>query len=262
MYRLISASSRENLSSGFATSNTQTGLLSYKDKLESFEILDLASIGIILSKQRTTKALIRLRGCAGCSASLLFAYGKTRFCRCDSYVHSTCRFCYSCLNFARNPLRSHRWGGYSGGREKGGGRVEKRRRREKGGGRGGEGREREEGEGRERREGEKGEGEGRKGVWKKEQVHHVRKFLEYRENFGKGVRQRSVRSDTTKENAGSLPQYLYTKVACKPVSIDFCQHCHQNQCWARRHCWARHQWWTWCYSHSLHSRRCAEPEAG
>ena len=34
---------------------------------------------IILSKQRITKALIRLRGCAGWSVSLLFAYGKNRF---------------------------------------------------------------------------------------------------------------------------------------------------------------------------------------
>ena len=31
----------------------------------SLEILDLASISIILSKQRTRKVLIRLRGCAG-----------------------------------------------------------------------------------------------------------------------------------------------------------------------------------------------------
>ena len=35
--------------------------------------------GIILSMQRTTKALIRLRGCAGWSAPLLFAYGINRF---------------------------------------------------------------------------------------------------------------------------------------------------------------------------------------
>ena len=61
--------------------------------------------------------------------------------------------------------------------------------------------------------------------WKKKTVKmavsNVRKLLEYRESFGKGVRQRSARSDTTKENAGSLPQYLYIKVVCKPVSIDF-----------------------------------------
>ena len=30
-----------------------------------YEMLDLASIDIILSRQRTAKALIRLRGCAG-----------------------------------------------------------------------------------------------------------------------------------------------------------------------------------------------------
>ena len=35
------------------------------------------------------------------------------------------------------------------------------------------------------------------------------------------MRQRSVRSDTAKEKAGSLLHYLYTKVACKPVSTDF-----------------------------------------
>ena len=37
--------------------------------------MDITSIDIILSKKRTTKVLIRLRGCAGWSAPLLFAYG-------------------------------------------------------------------------------------------------------------------------------------------------------------------------------------------
>ena len=46
---------------------------------QGFEILAIASKGIILSKQQTTKALIRLRGCAGWSAPLLFAYVKNRF---------------------------------------------------------------------------------------------------------------------------------------------------------------------------------------
>ena len=41
--------------------------------------LAIASRGIILSRQRTTKALIRLRGCASYSAALLFAYGKSKF---------------------------------------------------------------------------------------------------------------------------------------------------------------------------------------
>ena len=45
----------------------------------SFEILDLASLRIILSRQRTRKALIRQRGCAGISAHLVFAYGINRF---------------------------------------------------------------------------------------------------------------------------------------------------------------------------------------
>ena len=43
------------------------------------EISDIETRDIILSRQRTTKALIRLRGCAGWSAPLLFAYGKNRF---------------------------------------------------------------------------------------------------------------------------------------------------------------------------------------
>ena len=43
------------------------------------EISDIETRGIILSEQWTTKALIRLRGCAGWSAPFLFAYGKNRF---------------------------------------------------------------------------------------------------------------------------------------------------------------------------------------
>ena len=43
------------------------------------EISAIASWGIILSKQRKTKALIRLQGCAGWSAHLLFSYGINRF---------------------------------------------------------------------------------------------------------------------------------------------------------------------------------------
>ena len=46
---------------------------------QGLEIVDRASIYIILSKQRTTKALIRLSGRAGWSALLLFAYGINRF---------------------------------------------------------------------------------------------------------------------------------------------------------------------------------------
>ena len=42
---------------------TQTGLLSYSSYMR-LEISAIESRDIILSKQRTTKALIRLRGCA------------------------------------------------------------------------------------------------------------------------------------------------------------------------------------------------------
>ena len=43
------------------------------------EILVLASKGIILPRKWTTKALLRLRGCAGWSPPLLFTYGMNRF---------------------------------------------------------------------------------------------------------------------------------------------------------------------------------------
>ena len=45
----------------------------------TLEILDLASIGIILSEQQTTKALISLHWCTGWSAPFLFAYRINRF---------------------------------------------------------------------------------------------------------------------------------------------------------------------------------------
>ena len=45
----------------------------------SLEILDLESLGIILSRQWTTKMLIRLRGCAGWSAPVLRIWKKTGF---------------------------------------------------------------------------------------------------------------------------------------------------------------------------------------
>ena len=44
-----------------------------------FEISDIETRGIILSRKQTPKALIRLRRCAGRSAPLMFAYGINRF---------------------------------------------------------------------------------------------------------------------------------------------------------------------------------------
>ena len=77
-YIFIWATSWENLSSGFATrwNSIQPAQL---QRLASLEISALASRGITLSRQRTTKVLIRLRRCAGWSASLLFAYCINRF---------------------------------------------------------------------------------------------------------------------------------------------------------------------------------------
>ena len=54
------------------------------DRLEIQCMCQLSYIALsckisLLSRQRTTKALIRLRGCAGWSAHLLFTYHKTGF---------------------------------------------------------------------------------------------------------------------------------------------------------------------------------------
>ena len=43
------------------------------------KIYDIGTRSIILSRQRTTRALIRLRVCGGWSVPLLFAYDKSRF---------------------------------------------------------------------------------------------------------------------------------------------------------------------------------------
>ena len=68
------ARSRENVSSGnFHQVRVKPGC-STTETSYNLETLDIASIHIILSKKRTTKVLIRQRGCAGWSAPLLFAY--------------------------------------------------------------------------------------------------------------------------------------------------------------------------------------------
>ena len=48
----------------------------------------------LLSRQRTTKALIRLRGCTGWSAPLLFTYDKNRFCH--DVAHFQINMSYLC----------------------------------------------------------------------------------------------------------------------------------------------------------------------
>ena len=59
---------------GFSTRLDSNWPAQLQRLVKRLEISAIASTGIILSTQRTTKALIRLRGCAGWSAPLLFAY--------------------------------------------------------------------------------------------------------------------------------------------------------------------------------------------
>ena len=79
--REIWALSQENLSLGFATSwdTNRPAQLQRLARVLILEMSAIASRGIILSKQRTIQVLIRLLGCAGWSAPLLFANGKSRF---------------------------------------------------------------------------------------------------------------------------------------------------------------------------------------
>ena len=62
---------------GFRPCKAQTNLISYRDY--NAEILSVASLSIILSWERTTEALIRLCGCVGWSAPLMFACSFVRF---------------------------------------------------------------------------------------------------------------------------------------------------------------------------------------
>ena len=71
--------------------------------------------GIILSWQRTTKALIRLRGCAGWSAPLLFAYGIRHIFSWPSshvFLYTSITDLYACLSFLEDHLycyMSRKW---------------------------------------------------------------------------------------------------------------------------------------------------------
>ena len=68
------ASSWEYVSSGVSYQARHKPVCAATEASCSLEILAIESRDILLSQQRTTKALIRLRGCAGWSAPLLFAY--------------------------------------------------------------------------------------------------------------------------------------------------------------------------------------------
>ena len=67
----IWATTRENLSSGFRQSILKLVSLATETSKKK-EIALVASVDMVISKKRITKALIRLRKCAGLSAPLLF----------------------------------------------------------------------------------------------------------------------------------------------------------------------------------------------
>ena len=64
---------RKRVFGDFPTGKIQTSLLSYRSLPESWTF-GYSKYTYHISKQRTTKVLIRLRGCAGWSAPLLFAF--------------------------------------------------------------------------------------------------------------------------------------------------------------------------------------------
>ena len=64
---------RQNLSSGFPTKRDLNQSPQLQKLARKFEILLVASLDMILSNKRITKALIRLRLCAGWAVPLLFA---------------------------------------------------------------------------------------------------------------------------------------------------------------------------------------------
>ena len=79
----------------------QTSLLSYTDYLEIWNFactkVNVASLDMILSIKRITKALIRLRGCAGWSAPVLFANHRRQvFSRRGPYLR---QFCFWTVQF-------------------------------------------------------------------------------------------------------------------------------------------------------------------
>ena len=88
------------------SSATQTGY--------EIEILLVASLHTILSTKRVTKALIRLRGCAGWSAPVLFVTPENRFSHTEAhmisfqsvYYNATFFFvAFSCHSLSLFPLK-------------------------------------------------------------------------------------------------------------------------------------------------------------
>ena len=77
---------------------------------ESHEIANIETREIILSRLRTTKALISLHRCAGWSAPLLIAYGINRFSHVGAHmVKSLSRFQYYSSNYLKSQSLGSLW---------------------------------------------------------------------------------------------------------------------------------------------------------
>ena len=100
----------------------KTCLRGFATRQDSNWLLDLSSVGIILSRQQTTKALIRLRECAGWSAHLLFAYGINRSsswhgsylwwlkeCHISGKFSLRNNLCLTCLHGANDSATTSQW---------------------------------------------------------------------------------------------------------------------------------------------------------
>ena len=95
----IRATTRQNVSSAVSVQARHKPACAATETSYSLEISAIESRDIILSKQRTTKAWIRLRGCAGRSVPLLFAYDiRHIFSWPGSYKYPTAEFVWSVLH--------------------------------------------------------------------------------------------------------------------------------------------------------------------
>ena len=87
---------REDLSSGFTTMQDSNQPAQLQREAEPLRV---ASLSIILSRGRTTKALIRLRGCVGWSALLIFECNYVRFSLDTAHKYDNCHY-NNCVVFA------------------------------------------------------------------------------------------------------------------------------------------------------------------
>ena len=79
---------QENLSLGFSKRSYPNQPAQLQRLPRKFEISLVASLDMLLFNKRITNALIRLHGCAGWSALLLFAIPEDRFSRVNAHLMS------------------------------------------------------------------------------------------------------------------------------------------------------------------------------